>query len=206
MGLDFIEFRSADPANEREEARETEAAGRLLQVAPVASHDKQPLAPEAQRNSTTAEAADIRQPYFVLGSQLESDAALGWLATGQVAAQVWPQQTCQLCQAEAEAEAEAGAGAGKSAPAPPTDCPTSNASGLAESSARWRANYGSAAEAPLGRLRPLVLAAQSVCLVITLCLICVILRIRKSRLIIVSGWLMLETMLVGALLLHASVS
>uniref|UniRef100_A0A6G1SQP3 Putative G-protein coupled receptor 158 n=1 Tax=Aceria tosichella TaxID=561515 RepID=A0A6G1SQP3_9ACAR len=54
-------------------------------------------------------------------------------------------------------------------------------------------------------IRLLVFVIQMVCIVLTLALIGIILRIRKSRTIIVSGWLMLETMLLGALLLYGSV-
>lgn len=122
---------------------------------------------------------------FILGSQLESEAALEWISGRPF--DIGQRASCQFCASNLSNAAC------KSAPSYLSHHYNSNQQQTTtQSLATW--------------FRPLILVLQISCLLISLLLIGVILRIRKSRLIIVSGWLMLETMLFGALLLYTSVS
>jgi len=186
-----------------------------------------------------------RQPrapqYFALGAQFDSDAALEWLSGhSSSGADSWPRQLCRACDQPAptplglasqedHVELNAASNNNNSSQEIPS-ITTCDERQLWSPNWRW--------------LRPLVLALQLFCVLLTLALIGLIFRVRKSRvswllpigrpwrrwadqprltdlhpsspnsrppftsakIILVSGWLMLETVLLGALLLYLSVS
>lgn len=117
--------------------------------------------------------------YFALGSQLDSDAALDWFTGGRAS---WPNQICRLCKRPIRIH-----GGGNTTT---TNQSSINLEAAASSNNVLESGAFCTSEFQLpntGWIRPFVLGLQSICVLITLALIAILLRVRKSRVSCESG-------------------
>lgn len=115
--------------------------------------------------------AGVQQPHWLsLGAQLETDANLEWFSRGlaQLESDGWPSQGCQVCQQHQRTG---------NSPAGSNNNSTPVEDHYHDTCVEFRPFTGS----QLNWIRPLVAAVQSLCLLVTLILIGILLRIRKSR-------------------------
>lgn len=113
--------------------------------------------------------------YFALGSQLDSDAALDWFTGGHTS---WPHQICRLCKRTRLAN-----NTDRSINSSNINNKNSNdndkqAVNVPEVGTFCTSEFQ---QPNTSWIRPLVLALQSICVLITLALIAILFRVRKSR-------------------------
>lgn len=126
--------------------------------------------------------------YFALGSQLDSDAALDWFTGGR---ESWPQQICRLCKRMHHGNNSSNNNSSSSAISNQS-INLASEGGLDGGNEKYNGKQVNALEVgtfcssefeqPNTRwIRPLVLVIQSICVLITLALVAILLRVRKSR-------------------------
>lgn len=136
---------------------------------------------------------DSRQAgQFALGAQLEADIALEWFAQSNAStfeATKWPAQVCRLCRPHQSRQPTGNqsvdlsvATTSASLALDPSIQQASPTEEGADDEIFYCEDFRSSGENPLARLvRPTVMTLQATCALLTLVLLAILLRIRKSR-------------------------
>lgn len=123
--------------------------------------------------------------YFALGAQLDSDAALDWLTDSihrNEKPPIWPDQICRLCRPVSTKRPETigldelSSSDNQSTASQQHQYPHEEFSVSSSFTC-----YDFRSTSAFDWIRPLVVTLQSICLLITLLLVAILLRIRKSR-------------------------